>query len=196
MVKYISKIADQIQLFYFYHHLILLSYSTPRHHFAQVLCKIFISKFSRHYQDIGDTYMLGVSGCLFSTGGRNVNVKSRGLLCYSIDVCIAINDSIIPYPLVISYGVVELDTWWPHQMETFSALLAISAGNSPVPGEFPAQRPVMRSFAVFFDLRLNKRLCKQSWGWWFETLSRPLWRHRNEPLYHRFGPPVGGKIHN
>ena len=37
-------------------------------------------------------------------------------------------------------------------METFSALLAICAGNSPVPGEFPAQRPVTRSFDVFFDL--------------------------------------------
>ena len=36
-----------------------------------------------------------------------------------------------------------------------------------------------RSFDVFFDLRLNKRLSKQSWGWWLETLSRPLWRHRN-----------------
>ena len=64
-------------------------------------------------------------------------------------------------------------------METFSTLLAICAGNSPVPGEFPAQRPVTRSFDVFFDLRLNKRLRKQSWGWWFETLSRPLWRHCN-----------------
>ena len=70
------------------------------------------------------------------------------------------------------------DSWWRHQMETFSALLAICAGNSPVPGEFPTQRPVTRSF-VFFDLRLNKRLSKQSWGWWLETISRPLWRHRN-----------------
>ena len=41
-----------------------------------------------------------------------------------------------------------------------SALLAICAGNSPVPGEFPAQRPVTRSFDVFFDLRLNNRLSK------------------------------------
>ena len=64
-------------------------------------------------------------------------------------------------------------------METFSSLLAICAGNSPVPGEFPAQRPVMRSFDVFFDLRLNKRLSKQSWGWWFETPSCPLWHHCN-----------------
>ena len=70
-------------------------------------------------------------------------------------------------------------SWWRHQMETFSALLAICAGNSPVPGEFPTQRPVTRSFDVFFDLRLNKRLSKQSLGWWLETLSRPLWRHRN-----------------
>ena len=52
-------------------------------------------------------------------------------------------------------------------METFSVLLAICAENSPVPGEFPAQRPVTRSFDVFFDLRLNKRLSKQSRGWWF-----------------------------
>ena len=59
-------------------------------------------------------------------------------------------------------------------MERYSALLTICVGNSPVPGEFPAQGPVTRSFDVFFDLRLNKRLSKQSWGWWFETLSRPL----------------------
>ena len=64
-------------------------------------------------------------------------------------------------------------------METFSALLAICAGNSPVPGEFPTQRPVTRSFDVYFDLRPNKRLSKQWWGWWFETQSCPLWRHRN-----------------
>ena len=56
----------------------------------------------------------------------------------------------------------------------------ICAGNLPVPGEFPLQRPVTRSFDVFFDLRLNKRLSKQSWGWWFETLSCPLWRHCND----------------
>ena len=50
-------------------------------------------------------------------------------------------------------------------METFSALLAICAGNSLVSGEFPVQRPVTRSFDVFFDLRPTKRLSKQSWGW-------------------------------
>ena len=62
-------------------------------------------------------------------------------------------------------------------METFSALLAICAGNLSVIGEFPSQRPVTRSFDVFFDLCLNKQLSKQLWGWWFETPSRSLWRH-------------------
>ena len=47
------------------------------------------------------------------------------------------------------------------------------------PGEFPAQKPVTRSFNVFFDLRLIKRLSKQPWGWWFETPSWSLWRHCN-----------------
>ena len=47
------------------------------------------------------------------------------------------------------------------------------------PGEFPTQRPVTQSFGVFFELRLNKRLSKQSWGWWSETPSRSLWRHCN-----------------
>ena len=72
---------------------------------------------------------------------------------------------------------IGLSSWWRHQMETLSALLAICAGNSPVTSEFPAQRPVTRSFAIFLDLLLNKRLSKQSWGWWFETPSHPLWRH-------------------
>ena len=58
-------------------------------------------------------------------------------------------------------------------------ITGLCTGNSPRTGEFPAQRPVTRSFDVFFDLRLNKRLSKQSWGWWFETPSLPLWRHCN-----------------
>ena len=80
--------------------------------------------------------------------------------------------------------------WWRHQMETISALLATCAGNSPVPGEFPAQRPVTQSFGVIFDLRLNTRLSKQPWGWWFETLSRPLWRHCNGKIEF----PISGNI--
>ena len=76
-------------------------------------------------------------------------------------------------------------SWWRFQMETFSALLALCAGNSPVTGEFPAQRPVMRSFDIFFDLRLNKRLNKQSRRWWFETPSRLSWRHCYDRYHER-----------
>ena len=68
-----------------------------------------------------------------------------------------------------------------HQMEKFSALLSLCAGNSPATGEFPSQRPVTRSFDIFFGLRLNKRLSKKSWGWWSQTPSRHLWHHCNEP---------------
>ena len=71
-------------------------------------------------------------------------------------------------------------SWWCHQIQTFCALLALCAGNSPVTGEFPSQRPVTRSFDVFFYLSLNKPLSKQLWGWWLEAPSRSLWRHCND----------------
>ena len=54
----------------------------------------------------------------------------------------------------------QQDAWWRHQMETFSALLALCAGSSPVTGEFPSQRPVTRSFDVSLICALNKRLSK------------------------------------
>ena len=56
-------------------------------------------------------------------------------------------------------------------METFSALLALCAGNSPVTGEFPPQRPVTRSFDIFFDLRLN------GWVNYRDTEAGDLRRH-------------------
>ena len=71
------------------------------------------------------------------------------------------------YDKLIHFGLYDIRhdiyaSWWRHQIEKFSALLAICAGNSPVTGEFPSQRPVTRSFVVFFYLRLNKWLSKQS----------------------------------
>ena len=67
--------------------------------------------------------------------------------------------------LCILFNMMTLSNW-----NTFRV-------TGPVTGEFPAQKPVTRSFDVFFDLRLIKRLSEQSWGWWFETPSLPLWCH-------------------
>ena len=63
---------------------------------------------------------------------------------------------------------------WCYQMETFSVLPALREGNPPVTDGFPWQRPVTQSFDVFFYLRLNKRLNKQSRHQWFETQSRSV----------------------
>ena len=48
--------------------------------------------------------------------------------------------------------------WWRHKMETFSVLLSICAGNSPVTDEFPSQRPVTGSFDVFFITIVDHRV--------------------------------------
>ena len=93
-----------------------------------------------------------------------------------------------------AYRCASLCSWWCHQLKTFFALLALCVGNSPVTSEFPTQRPVTRSFDVFYDLRLNKRLSKQSWGWWFETLSSPLWHHCNVVLEHQQALYYNGNI--
>ena len=61
-------------------------------------------------------------------------------------------------------------SWWRHQIETFSTLLAICAGNSPVTGAFPTQKPVTRSLDVFFDFRMN--------GWVNNGEAGDLGRHR------------------
>ena len=64
---------------------------------------------------------------------------------------------------------------WKHFLRNWPFVRGIhrSPVNSPHKGQWSG------AFDVFFDLRLYKRLSKPSWGWWFETLSRPLWRHCN-----------------
>ena len=103
---------------------------------------------------------------------QRINMEKK--LHFVVDLCWLVCDLItlcdmvlLAFMMTSSNGNIFRLTW----------LLDLCEGNSPVPGEFPTQRPVMRSFDVFFDLRLNKRLSKQSWGWWFETPSRPLWCH-------------------
>ena len=74
--------------------------------------------------------------------------------------------------------------WWRHQMETFSALLALCVGNSGHQW-IPCTKASDAELWCFFDLRLSKRLSKQSWGWWFKTPLHPLWCHCNYYTYPR-----------
>ena len=111
-----------------------------------------------------------------------LNVLSHNIiyLCqrsvYCIDnACLLCVSKLSAFPRHKDNAERALVEFWRQQMETFSALLAICAGKSPVTGESPSQRPVTRSFDVFFDLRRNKRLSKERRRW-FET-SRSLWRH-------------------
>ena len=90
------------------------------------------------------------------------------------------SSSMTPYSIPLKSHL----AWWCHQMETSSALLALCAENSRVTGEFPSQRPVTRSFGVFNDLRLDKRLSKQPWGWWFGTPLGSLWCYCNSLASH------------
>ena len=62
---------------------------------------------------------------------------------------------------------------------TIFYVMALCDGNPPATDGFPSQRPVKRSFDVFFDLHQNKRLSKHSRRRWFEMPSRSLYRHCN-----------------
>ena len=86
------------------------------------------------------------------------------------------NNNVIYFATYIILALVTSISWWRHQMEIFSALLSFCEGNPQETGGFPSQRPVTRSFDVFFDLWV-KRVSKQSRRRWFETPWRSLWRH-------------------
>ena len=73
----------------------------------------------------------------------------------------------------------ETHSWWRHQMESFSALLALCEENPPVTGGLSSQRPVTGTFDDFFDSHLNKKLSKQSTRRWFDTQLRSSCRHCN-----------------
>ena len=113
----------------------------------------------------------------------NINVYAVHLTRYTR--CCVLHGAISQRP----FGLNDIRLWSP-QTHLTSLMMTSSSGNIfrvtghlcgefTGPGDFPTQRPVTRSFDVFFDLRLNKRLSKQSWGWWFDTQSLPLWRQCN-----------------
>ena len=109
------------------------------------------------------TYVCGNHGCTY------LKILSQFCLWYIKTGDCRLCKPVTPY----------MHSWWRHQMETISALPALSEGNSSVTDEFPSHKPVTRSFDVFFDLRLNKRLSKPSTRRWFETPFCSLWCYCN-----------------
>ena len=74
-----------------------------------------------------------------------------------------------------------LSSWWRHQMESFYALSAPCAGNSPVTGVFPRQIASDAELWCFlWSAHEKTQLSKQLRRRWFETPWRSLWRHCNE----------------
>ena len=94
--------------------------------------------------------------------------------CPNVIMCCSHAWHILPIPLEVGRGIMMTSS-----NGNIFYVTGLLCGEFTGPGEFPTQRPVARSFDVFFDLRLNKRLSKQPWGCWFETLSWSLWRHCN-----------------
>ena len=82
------------------------------------------------------------------------------------------------------HGNMSSRIWWRFQMETFPRYWPSVRGIHQSSVNSPHKDQWRGALIFFFDLRLNKRLCKQWWGWWFETPSRPFWRHCNEDTSH------------
>ena len=91
------------------------------------------------------------------------------------------SDVLLPYAIlhIMSCHCSMMTSWNGNIFPVTGHLCGEFTGEFPRTDEYPTQRPVTLSFDVFFDLHLNKRLSKQSWGWWFDMQSCPLWRRRN-----------------
>ena len=120
---------------------------------------------------------------------RVVSLSWRRLICLNTSICI-VYVCICMYMYIMQRTICSNPSWkctvrtlytmsLRCQIELYPRYWPFVLGIHRSPVNSPAQRPVSRSFDIFFDLPLNKRLSKPSWGWWFETLSCPLWRHRN-----------------
>ena len=96
---------------------------------------------------------------------------------------ISLTPWLLGYVVIILNGLFSnklIIPWWRHQVKTFCVSLDLrECGNALVTNEFSSQRPVTWNFVVLFDLRLNKRSCKQSGHRWFDTSYCSLWRDCN-----------------
>ena len=93
--------------------------------------------------------------------------------CWKFCRCVGVTCQKSQYIGKIGYSMMALSNG------NILRVTGLCKGNPPVTSGFPSQRPEKRSFNVFYDLRLNKRLSKPSIRWWLETPSRSLWRRCN-----------------
>ena len=107
---------------------------------------------------------------LYMSGTCHEEFKSKHIRLHLTKMCLFIRLD-IPWQL--------LTDMMTSSNENIFRVTGPLCGEFTGPGEFPTQRPVTRSFDVFIDLRLNKRLSKQPWGLWFETPSWSLWGQCN-----------------
>ena len=105
-------------------------------------------------------------------------------MCASLGLS-AFNSVVISVDTIFAYAV-HPTTWWRHQMETFPRYWPFVRGIQRWPVNSPHKGQWRGALMFFFDLRLNKRLSKQSQGWWCETPSCSLWRRCNEICGSRF----------
>ena len=125
----------------------------------------------------------GISFLFFNPGGFLCSVRDKtqkiSNRVYIFSGCNASQYACAPHYSEVTRELINIDMMTSSNGNIFRVTGHLY-GEFTGPGEFPSQRPVTQSFDVFFDLRLNKWLSKQPWGWWFETLSWSLWHHCNE----------------
>ena len=142
--------------------------------------KVFLASASytnRQYIDgCGKYCVLAIKRAMFYT--KAIYMETRIRTVYTL-----VYDEKFSWFYCVLFGFCFI-TWWRHQTLKKIRATALCEGNLPVTSGFPSQRPVTRSFEVFFHLRLNKRINKQSRHWWFEPPSRSLWRHCNVIWYY------------
>ena len=159
---------------------------------VQSSCSVFTRKYAELYV-IFYVYFSNVASHLL---GNNMSttiwlIHPKSYLCTTVNTFVVISSYVAEFAVrlhkqMTARSLHEKLPFWPERDVIGHDLVGYPTWRRlrtcVFPGEFPAQRPVTRSFDVFFDLRLNTRLSKQWWGWWFETPSSPLWRHCNAYL--------------
>ena len=113
-------------------------------------------------------------------------IPAHGMNCFNSIVLVYCDMNILDMwclALVRLHSIIvkraDFCAWWRHQMETFSALLALYAGISPVTGELPSQSQWRGALMFSFICAWTNGWPKKSRCRLFETPSRPLWRHCN-----------------